>query len=186
MPSKRSRWNQQPVPPSDKVCDSLMIVAPKRWQLAEAIIAAIYVASEELKGGPPADLYVRDDGWGNALILREPVPEQFVLALLAAMPQAELVPVDYGLCPARPLMTIGRHGVTMHTDPIVPGFAEPHRDSDRWHDFAERWDVDSAMPRFYQYRRQRKAKQAALPPPTPEPRPAEQPSLPLPRPSATH
>jgi hypothetical protein len=165
---KRSKWNTFDVIDRVGPCNSLMIVGEKRWQVAEALIVAIYVAADELKAADDTRIFVCDDGWGNCLVLREPVPELFVEALLNGIPGARVVPVDFGDSPTRLLMTLGRRGVEVHTDPVLPGYVGPAPDGNRWDSYGEDWGSEWSVSRYYAYRKQ-KAKRAAAAAAAPQP-----------------
>lgn len=155
---KRSKWNTFDVIDRVGPCDALMIVGQERWQVAEALIVAIYVAADELKTADDTLVSVCDDGWGNALILREPVPDLFVEALLDGIPKARVVPVNFGESPTRKLLTIGKNGVHVHTDPVIPVATAPN--GNRWDSYGEHWGAEWSASSYYDYRK-RKAKTAA-------------------------
>ena len=147
---KRSNWN--PFDVIDRVgpCNALMIVGETSHQVAEAIIVALCAAADELRAEPDTELFVRHDRWGNCLVLREPVPERFVGALLAGLPNARVVPVDFGDSLPRRVLTIGKRGVEVHPE---SGSARPAQDANRWDTFGERWGSEWSASRYYEYRR---------------------------------
>lgn len=117
----------------------------------------------------PTLIYVCDDGWGNALVLLEPVPPYFVDSLLNAIPEARVVPVNLFDQRTRPLMTIGAHLVEVHGDPEMPGYVGPAGDVDRWNEFGDRWGSEWTARQYRDYRKQRAKAAAPLgdePPPT--------------------
>ncbi|GEM_PF-2871770 len=144
-------------------CDCLMIVGKKRWQVAEGLIVAIYQAADELKSLAAMWIHVVDDGWGNALVLAEPVPPLFVESLLMAIPDVRVVPVMFADQPTRPLMTIGAHIVQIHGDPQLPGYVGPSADADRWDAYGDKWGSEWSARQYYDYRKRKRQASADSP-----------------------
>jgi hypothetical protein len=92
---------------------ALLIEATHRAQLAEGLLQALFLEGHALKNATDTELYVRDDGRGNSLVIPEPAPRAFVATLMTVLPGAVLLPVDMDEVPVRRVMRVGRGGVKL-------------------------------------------------------------------------
>jgi hypothetical protein len=146
---KRNKWKTFEVIDRVAPSNAVMIVGANRQHVAGALIVGISSCTDELRAAE-TELFVCDDGWGNCLILKQPVLEPFVEALATALPGARVIPIDFAALPTRRLMTIGRRGVELH--PAEVRRARVEAAPNQWEIYGERWGSEWSAARYFAYR----------------------------------